>query len=406
MKALYFDCFSGISGDMTIGALLDIGIDIEKFISELEKLRLSGYKIKISKSIKNGITGTDVSVILEDDSQHHHNHEHENSHVHEHNSRNYGDICRLIDKSELKPSVKEFSKAVFLEIAGAEAKVHNKSIDEVHFHEVGAVDSIVDIVGTAICLELLGVERIYSSELHDGYGTIECRHGVIPVPVPAVMEMLAGSDIPLISEDVPTELVTPTGMALIKKMSGSFGRMPAMLVQKTGYGMGKRETGKFNALRVVLGELAVQSDNEEITVLETNIDDTTSEILGFVSEKLMKAGALDVFFTPIFMKKNRPAFMLTVLSNPENEEAMVDVILKETSTLGIRKTVSFRYCMKREIVNVSTDLGEVRLKIASWGSFKKASPEYEDCKRIAEHTKLPLKHIYDMVLEKARPYIK
>lgn len=432
MKVLYFDCFSGISGDMTLGALIDLGIDKDVFINELNKLNLDGYKISINEKMVSGIKGTDVNVVISDehedmhshvnvdsehDNNHYHEHHHEHhcdhKHEHEHKShhhhnhahpmRNLSDIEEIINRSSLKPKIKDFSKMVFREIAKAEAKVHNKSINEIHFHEVGAVDSIVDIVGTAICIELLGVDRIYSSPLHDGHGFIKCQHGCIPVPVPAVMEMLSGSGIPVISEDVGTELVTPTGMGLIKCLSSGFGNMPAIYIEKAGYGMGKRETGRFNALRVVMGTLVDSKKSmDEIVVLETNIDDMSPEILGFTSEKLMRNGALDVFFTPVYMKKNRPGVLLTVLANEKDEEKLVDIILEETSTLGIRRSTSIRYCMSRETVNVTTEYGDVRVKIASRGNIKKFAPEYEDCRNIAEKTGMSLKSVYDMVCEKYR----
>lgn len=437
MRVLYFDCFSGISGDMTLGALLDLGIDPELFKSELGKLNLAGYEIDIGKKQKNGITGTDVQVNLTEEytkledklKQHEHGHEHQghphehdhsihshdkdddghghshahphthpHTHSHTHSMRNLKSIEMIIDWSEMKQSVKNFSKKVFREIAKAEAKVHGKDINEVHFHEVGAVDSIVDIVGTAICLDLLGIEKVFSSPLHDGHGSIECQHGTIPVPVPAVMEMLSGSGIPLVSEDINTELVTPTGMGIIKCLASEFGKMPAMTIDKIGYGMGKRETGKFNALRVIMGTL-FEEDNirEEIAILETNIDDLSPEILGFTAEKLMQHGALDVFFTPIYMKKSRPATMLTVLSTFEAEDRLVDIILRETSTLGVRRSTSKRYCMKREVIKVATEHGEVRVKVASAGDYNKYAPEYEDCREIAHRTGMPMIKVYDLV---------
>lgn len=432
MKVLYFDCFSGISGDMTLGALIDLGIDKELFKSELDKLNLAGYEIRIEKAMKNGIKGTDVNVVLKQEYEvchnekvhhehenhdHHHGHghhghsHHENSHAHgshshnhhSHNARNLKDIENLIDTSDLKQNIKDFSKRVFREIAVAEAKVHDKSIDEVHFHEVGAVDSIVDIVGVAICLEMLGVDRVFSSPLHDGKGFIECQHGTIPVPVPAVMEMLKGSGIPLISEDINTELVTPTGMGIIKCLSLGFGNMPAILIDRIGYGMGKRETGRFNALRVVMGSLYEQEDTmEEIAVLETNIDDMSPEILSFTMESLFEAGALDVFHTPVYMKKNRPAVLLTVICNKPDEEKLADIILKETTSLGIRRSVRKRFRMDRQVIKVATEYGEVGIKLATRGELKKAAPEYEDCRRIARSSGVALHKIYSAACESAK----
>ena len=413
MRVLYFDCFSGISGDMTLAALMDLGVDEQSFRRELDKLKLEGYTLVISKSIKNGITGRDVNVILTKDEEkdHHDRCPHEDNHVHksdhdhshslDHHARNLRDIEALIDESDISQGVKDFSKKVFREIAAAEAKVHDKDIYEVHFHEVGAVDSIVDIVGTAICLDLLGVDRVYASKLHDGHGFIKCQHGTIPVPVPAVMEMLSGSGIPLIQTDINTELVTPTGMGILKCLSLGFGSMPQMSIDRVGYGMGKRETGGFNALRLVLGTMDEPDKDtpDEIVLLETNIDDMNGEALGYTLEQLLENGALDVFYTPIFMKKNRPAVMLTVIARIKDEEKLADMILRETTTLGIRRSNFKRYCMNREIIKVSTEFGDVRVKVASRNGVTKYAPEYEDCRNIARKTGKTVIEVYNAVLK-------
>jgi len=396
MKVLYFDCFSGISGDMTLAALLDLGIDETEFRKELDKLGLTGYRLQIEKVQKSGIYGTDVTVIVENDVE----------------ERHLEDIELLIDRSGLKQNVKDFSKKVFREIARAEAKVHNKDINEIHFHEVGAIDSIVDIVGCAICIDLLGVDKVYSSVLHDGKGFVKCSHGIIPVPVPAVVEMLAGSNIPFRTIDVDTELITPTGMGLIKSLASGFGNMPMMTVEKTGYGMGKRETGRLNALRVVMGELMDEKDiNDEandgkekeldrILILETNIDNMNPEILGYTLDQLMEAGALDVFYTPVYMKKNRPGVLLTVLGRVEDEDKLVDIIFSETSTIGVRKYTTLRYCMDREIQQVETGYGPVKVKVSYRDGIRKAAPEYEDCKEIARKNNIPLREVYNEVYGK------
>ena len=436
---------------MTLGALLDLGIDQKQFREELEKLQLKGYKLEINKTTKNGIVGTDVNVLLteeddnhhDDDGHHHidhkhgndehnhghhdHNHPHDTHHDHSHNhnhedhhhghshqkheahqhGRNLDDIVGLIEASGLKYKVKEFSKRVFQEIAQAEAKVHDKPLHEVHFHEVGAIDSIVDIVGAAICLDLLGIDVVYSSPLYDGQGFINCQHGTIPVPVPAVMEMLAGSDIPLIQTDVKTELVTPTGMGIIKCLAKEFGKMPAIKIHKAGYGMGKRDTGGFNALRVVMGEYLVATHHhDDVVLLETNIDNISSEILGYTMEKLLEKGALDVFYTPIYMKKNRPAVLLSVLTGKSEEKEMVEILLKETTTLGIRRSTTTRYCMHRKIHEVETELGKSRVKVAFQGDITKVAPEYEDCAAIARETGVPLRRVYEVVLEAAKDILK
>lgn len=431
MKALYFDCFSGISGDMTLGALIDLGIDKDLFLNELKKLNLGGYDIVIEKKVSKGISCTDVQVIINEDYEKtvermtreghfkdkaSHDHCHNNVHCNNNNEslshkehahgRNLCAIEALIDSSSLKQSVKDFSKRVFREIARAEAKVHNKHINEIHFHEVGAVDSIVDIVGTAICIDLLGVKSIFSSPLHDGQGFIECAHGKLPVPVPAVLEILSNAYIPVIIENVNTELITPTGAGLIKCLTRNFGSMPVMMIEKTGYGMGKRETGRFNALRVVMGELLGEDSLlEEIAMLETNIDDTNPEILGFAMEKLFENGALDVFYTPIYMKKNRPAVKMTVLCRKDSEEKILDIIFRETSTIGVRKIDTKRYCMSRETLKVGTQYGEVRVKVSRAGEIQKYSPEFEDCREIAEKYGIPLINVYDIVNRQAKDLI-
>jgi len=264
---------------------------------------------------------------------------------------------------------------------------------------VGAVDSIVDIVGTAICIDLLGVKKVFSSALHDGKGFVECQHGILPVPVPAVLEMLTDGKIPLVIEDVQAELITPTGMGIIKCLASDFGNMPAMIVNRIGYGMGKRDTGRLNALRVIMGDLFGEDNMlEEIAVLETNIDNMSPEALGFTMEILFENGALDVFYTPIFMKKNRPAVILTVIAEKEHEQKLTNIILKQTSTLGVRCSTAKRYCMDRKIVKVETQHGEVRVKVASRGGFSKYSPEYEDCREIAKRTGLPIMNVYNDVI--------
>lgn len=452
MRVLYFDCFSGISGDMTLGALLDLGLEQDVFLNELKKLNVTGYSVEIRKVVKNGISGTDVKVILDDEEINHihchenaehnttdfndyekvneskyisnnnenecyshaqthsHSHlehehcEHTHSHSHSHSQpeRNLADIENIINMSELKPRVKVMSTTIFREIARAEAKVHGKEINEIHFHEVGAIDSIVDIIGACICIDMLGVERIYASELHDGKGFVKCAHGLLPVPVPAVMEMLCDSNIPLITEDVSCEMVTPTGMAILKMTCSSFGKMPPLSIERTGYGMGKRDTGRFNALRAVVGTLYEQDSlpNDEISILETNIDNMSPEILGYTMEKLFDSGALDVYYTPIYMKKSRPSVVLTVLAKCGDEKKFTDIIFKETSTLGVRISHSLRYCMNRELVKVDTQYGAVRVKVASSEDIMKFAPEYEDCKTIAMKTGMPINKVYELVNEK------
>lgn len=384
MKVLYFDCFSGISGDMALGAMLDLGVDAEDFLFEIKKLALDGYEIKINRKTIHGITGTDVEITSEE----------KHSHIH----RKLSDITELISSSALKPSVIETSLEIFREIARAEAAVHGVDENEIHFHEVGAMDSILDIVGCAICLDLLGIERVFSSPLHDGKGTTVCSHGTIPIPVPAVLEMLRGSDIPLISEEINLELVTPTGMAFIKTVAASFGKMPAMMIDNIGYGFGKHDTGKLNALRVIEGDLFGNYDElEEIVMLETNLDNISAEVLGYTMGKLLEKGAVDVFYTPVYMKKNRPAYMLTALTPHTAEKDIAEIIFKETGTLGIRRRITERYVAKRSIESISTKFGDVRVKISGTDKDIRYSPEYEDCRKIAKEKDIPLYRVFDEV---------
>lgn len=385
MKVLYFDCFAGISGDMTLGALLDLGVDKDVLLNELNKLNVSGFTIDISRAKKNGIEGTNVDIRLD---AHNHKHEHRNLH----------DIEKIIDESALDENVKKISKAMFMKVAQAEAKIHGTTIENIHFHEVGALDSIVDIVGVAICMNMLKVDKVISSPLHDGTGFVKCQHGLIPIPAPAVLEILREASVPFYSTGIKNELVTPTGAAIIATLAEEFGNMPEMVVEKVGYGAGKRNMEIPNLLRVTLGEVKKKiTPNDEVIVMESNIDDMTGEVAGYVMEKLFSAGALDVFYTPIYMKKNRPAVKLTVICSQEKLGAIEHIILSETSTIGIRKYKTERICMDRKIITVNTPYGLARVKVSSLGDIEKYAPEYEDCKKLAQIAHLPLKDIYEMV---------
>jgi len=406
-EVLYFDCFSGISGDMVLGAFIDLGVDWKLLSAELGKLDLGGYEIRVSKKTSCGLAGTDVEVILHptgDGAIHSERHDTD----HHRHGRKLAEIEGLLDASKLGVRVREFSKGVFREIARAEAKVHNKPPEEVHFHEIGAVDSIVDIVGAAICLDQLGWPEVYASPLHEGQGFIQCRHGLLPVPVPAVMAMLEDSPtpIPLITENINTELITPTGLGLLKCLAKSFAVMPPMGVSKVGYGLGKRDTGRFNALRIVQGTLLAGSPTafqgqdlhlEEVVLLETNIDDMSGEFLGYLMERLLELGALDVYHTPIYMKKNRPGVLLSVLSRKDDERALTTCLLRESTTLGVRRRIAERYFLERYIETVDIGIGNVRVKVSVIDGIKRHSPEYEDCRQLALGTGLPLGEIYRRV---------
>ncbi len=423
-RILYFDSFAGISGDMSIGALIDLGLDPSDVIDEIKKLGVKGYDIEIKKISRYSFSGTDVTVTLNgevdcvhehdhgghthDHGGHTHDHGHGHSHHHDENERNLSNIVHIIRSSGISEKAKKIAISIFGEIAKAEAAVHGKLLSEVHFHEVGAIDSIVDIVGTAICIDMLKVDRIFCSPVHEGQGFVNCKHGRLPIPVPAVVKMLGGSGISIVQEDIQAELVTPTGFGILKTVSEGCGKMPEMQVESVGYGFGKTETGRLNALRVILGTSAEKTEEpdrghnadkvlDRVTLMETNIDNTTGEILGYTMDKLMKAGALDAYFTPIQMKKNRPAAMLSVLCKTGDTEKLSDIIFMETSTIGIRVQELERITLNREVRTVQTELGEVRVKLVSVSGLERVQPEYEDCVKIAEKNNLSLNEVYEIV---------
>lgn len=386
MKILYFDCSSGISGNMTLGALTEIVGDENYLINELKKLNIDGYKIKVSKKIKNGISATYVDVILE------HQHHHHDGHTHEH--RNLYDIEQIIDNSTLNEEIKKLSKKIFMRVAKAEAKVHNKSINEVHFHEVGAIDSIIDIIGTAILINKINPDKIISSVVNDGYGFIECAHGIMSVPVPATSEIFASSNVKFRQIDVDTELVTPTGAAIIAELSDKFTTLPSMTISKIGWGAGTKDLAIPNVLKVYYGN--IQEENENIVVMETNIDDCASEVLGYTTEKLFQNGALDVFYTPIFMKKNRPAYCLNVVCKKEDMLKLQNIIFKETTTIGIRYHFEYRTELEREIIELNTKYGKIKAKKVNNNGEEYVYPEYEIMKELAEKHNIPLKELYKL----------
>ena len=391
-RILYFDCQSGISGDMTIGALLDLGIDTDKFARQLELLKLKGYELQITKKKVNGISATDFKVILTNKKSHHH--------------VNLPAIERIIGSSGLSDQIKLLSKKIFRCIAEAEKNVHHLSIDQVHFHEVGAVDSIVDIVGTAICISMLKIYNIYSSPLHLGSGFVKCSHGLIPVPAPATVEILKGT--PVYSTGIQGELVTPTGAAIVKTLAMQFTNLLPMKITKIGYGSGEKTYDIPNVLRVFLGqEVSLkESQPEELLLLETNIDDMNPEIYSFLFPLLFKKGALDVYLTNIVMKKGRPAVMLSVLCRQKNRAELENIIFTETTTLGIRRLVIQRDSLEREIITLNTKSGRIKAKAAFInGHMLRLSPEYEECKRIAEEQDMPLQKVYDLIAGEIQAFI-
>lgn len=399
MKTLYFDCSSGISGNMTLGALLEIVGDEKYFLDELSKLNIDGYKIEISKKVKNGITGTYVDVILDHDEHHHHDHDydHEHEHHHHHEHRNLNDVNSIIDNSSLDNNTKDLAKRIFERVAQAESKVHNKPLDEVHFHEVGAIDSIVDIVGTAILINKINPDNIISSVVNDGYGFIECAHGTMAVPVPATSEIFASSKVKFRQIDVDTELVTPTGAAIIAELAKEFTTLPAMVIEKIGWGAGYKDLKIPNVLKVYYGEM--EQKNENFVVMETNIDDCGGEILGYAEELLFENGALDVFYTPIFMKKNRPAYRLTVACRKEDMFKLQNIMFRETTTIGIRYRFESRTELGREIIDVDTKYGKIKAKRVINNGETYIYPEYESVKKLAKEKNIPLKELYNLDIE-------
>lgn len=402
MKALYFDCSSGISGNMTLGALLELCDDPHYLENELNKLNVDGYHIHISSQKKNGITATYVDVHLEHEHHHErHEHHHEHHHVHEHNHhhehRNLYDVNQIIDQSDIDEEAKDLAKRIFLRVAQAESKVHNETLENVHFHEVGAIDSIVDIVGTAILITYLKPDVIYSSIVNDGYGFIECAHGTISVPVPATCEIFANSQALTRQIDIDTELVTPTGAAIISELASQFGVQPTMNIQKIGWGCGSKELKIPNVLKVIMGEM--KETDKEIIVVETNIDDCTSEILSYTMERLLEQGALDVFFTPIYMKKNRPAYCLTILCLEKDLDIIKDVLFQETTTIGIRYRQEQRLTLKREVIKKETVFGFIQMKEVVYNGQTYLYPEYEDMKRIAREKNIAIKEVYKEMMK-------
>ena len=377
MKIAYFDCCAGISGDMVLGALVDSGLDVSILRRELAKLPLGDYSISASKDERHHITGTNIKVRFKESGHH----------------RTFKEIKNIINKSRLTTKVKVLSTSIFENLAKAEAKVHGCRVDDVHFHEVGAIDSIVDIVGTAIGIEKLGIGQVYASPLPLGSGWVKTSHGRMPVPAPATLELLKG--VPVASSLTASELTTPTGAAIIKTLSLSFGNMPHMEIEGTGYGIGDRSFKEIpNILRLIIGKRT--GNTERLIIVETNMDDMNPQIYEYLMSRLFKNGALDVFLMPIQMKKGRPAILLKVLC-PENKKGnIIDTIFEETTTIGVRTYEVERHCLERRIENVSTPYGKVRVKVAERnGKVLNIQPEYEDCKEIAEKKKLPLKEVMD-----------
>jgi len=449
MRIAYLDCFSGISGDMFLGALIDAGVPAKIFEDAVAALAI-GARLEISRVDRSGISAAKVDVIVEGEKDsprdasaelsgrtgmsdphghdhshkqsHQPDHEHGNRHKHEHqHGRGLTQIREIIRKATLSESVKKTAIGIFEKLGAAEAKIHNVPIEAIHFHEVGAVDALVDIVCAAVGAEALGVDEFVCSALNVGGGTVNCAHGTFPVPAPATVELLQGA--PVYSSGLQAELVTPTGAAIVATLVKRFESFPEMKIEKSGYGAGNRDfPGHANVLRITVGEStadanagegpfdsrsgqvrathSVPTQSETLSVLEANLDDLNPQVFGYVMDRLLEAGALDVFATPVQMKKNRPGTLLTVLAKTEDANKLAQIIFAETTTLGVRRREEIRQTLARRWETVGTKWGEVRIKIASMnGSVSNYAPEYEDCRRIAEQQKIPLKAVMMEAME-------
>jgi uncharacterized protein (TIGR00299 family) protein len=383
MKTLYFDCFAGASGDMILGAMIAAGVDPEAFKAQLSLLGVQGYTINFETVDRSGISATYARVQT----------------AHEHAHRHLSDILKIIYNSRLTDGVKDRAARIFSRLAEAEGRVHNEPVEKVHFHEVGALDAIIDVVGAAICFELLKIDRFVSSPLHVGSGTVEMDHGRYPVPPPAVAELLQG--VPFYSTDIVGELVTPTGAAIITTVCGEFGPIPELLLEHTGYGAGTREYKKFpNVLRVLVGEDNAGGQNrsllEHLWMIETNMDDISPQVLGHAMERAFDLGALDCYFTSVQMKKNRPGVLLSILCRDEQRASLSELLFAETTTLGIRAYQVERRALERKIVRVETQYGPIDVKVASLnGHIVKEMPEYEQCREAARNADVPLRMVED-----------
>ena len=384
----YFDCFCGISGDMTLGAFIDIGVPLNWLKDSLEKLPLKDFDISAESISRSGIKAQSVHVISKDNIK----------------SRHYAEIKALVQDSSLSIKVKEKSLEIFERLAIAESEIHGQPKEKVHFHELGGIDAIVDIVGTALCLEYLDIEKIVSSRIPLGNGFVSCQHGTLPVPVPATLSILKG--IPVYGTEIPYELVTPTGAAIIASIADSFEEIPDIIVEKTGYGAGKRDLKTIpNLLRIIIGTketLTSDFQKDRISVVETCIDDMNPEFFGFLMDRLFEEGAIDVYLIPVYMKKNRPGTMIQVLCMENRKKSIINRILSETTSLGVRYYDVQRFKLVRENITIKTTYGDVQIKrIKDPNGSVRLVPEYEVCKKIAIEKGIPLKTVYDTISKEA-----
>lgn len=426
MKQLYLECYAGISGDMTVAALLDLGADAQVLLHAIKSLPLEGFEITISRVNKAGVDACDFDVVLdrehdnhdhdmeylhgdghEQGHKHHAHHEHQHqfhqkgkdSHVH-HAHRGIKEVKAIIDKGDLTPHATELAHHIFDILAEAEAKAHGVSVEEVHFHEVGAVDSIVDIVAAAVCLDNLGITDVIVPVLCEGMGTVRCQHGILPVPVPAVANIVSSYSLPMSFMKTQGEFVTPTGAAIVAATATQFSLPEQFRIVKIGIGAGKREYERPSMVRAMLIEEEKGSGQEETTIykLESNIDDCTGENLGYVMERLMASGARDVNYIPVYMKKNRPAYQMNVICKEEDVGRLEQIIFEETTTIGIRRIKVERSILKRRLENYQTSLGEIQVKVCGETGKERCYPEYESLVRICKETEKSYQEVYRQVI--------
>ncbi|MGB4587821.1 MAG: nickel pincer cofactor biosynthesis protein LarC [Clostridiaceae bacterium] len=419
-KTLYLECFSGISGDMTVAALLDLGANKETLLSALDSLNIQGFKIRIGRTQKCGIDACDFDVILESEEEHSHSHNmpavkksvssssfkmspgikakvsvQKHSHAH----RNLQDINQIIDNSGITSNAKRMAKKIFEVVAIAEAKAHGLGINEVHFHEVGAVDSIVDIVAVAVCIDNLGIKDVIVSEMYEGTGHVRCQHGILPVPVPAVLNILSANSLPIKVTDTVGEMITPTGAAIAAALRTRDSLPDKYTIKGIGLGAGKKDFPKANVLRAYLIEEAKSSKTmDQVWLLETNLDDCTGENLGYVMEKLLSEGAKDVYYTPIFMKKNRPAYKLSIICKDADKMRLEAIVFKNTTSIGIRSIKMERNILERENMDIMTEFGRIRVKATTFDGEKFYSPEYEDIRSACLNHNLSYNEVYEKIM--------
>lgn len=420
MRKLYLECFTGISGDMTVAALLDLGADEKVLRRTLQSLSVDGFEIKISRVKKAGLDVCDFDVILDEAHENHdhdmaylygktqevHEHEHEHHHQgnHPHEHRGLGEIVAIIENADMTPGAKKIAEKIFYVIAEAEAKAHGATIETVHFHEVGAVDSIVDVIAVAVCVDNLGISDVIVPVLYEGSGQVRCQHGILPIPVPAVLNIVTAYGLPLHVTDTQGELVTPTGAAIVAALCTKKKLPKQFTIEKIGLGAGKRAYEKPGILRAMLLEEQAQDEKDTIYKLESNIDDCTGEALGFVMDRLFEAGARDVHYMPVFMKKSRPAYQLNVICAAENVERLEKIIFTETTTIGIRKCKMERSILKRSEKKLDTALGEISYKVCELPEGKRYYPEYESLAKIGIEQKKSYQEVYQFALQCSRKY--